>query len=87
MANNNQTIFQKIGNIFRGNNGNYVPSEIITTPPSQRGTNDRVLFTTNDRAEYERKLKTYQQQKYLLRKIDIFHLYISDYSHIYCRIF
>ena len=65
MTNNNQTIFQRIGNIFRGNNGNYVPSEIITTPPSQRGVNDRVLFTTNDRAEYERKLKTYQQQKYL----------------------
>ena len=65
MANNNLTIFQRIGNMFRGNNGNYVPSEIVTTPPSHRGLNDRVLFTTNDKAEYERKLKTYQQQKYL----------------------
>jgi len=65
MANNNQTIFQRIGNFFRGNNGNYVPADIITTPPSQRGFNDRVLYTTNDKDEYEKRLKIYQQQKYL----------------------
>lgn len=64
MANNNLTIFQRLTNAFRNNN-NYVPNDIITTPSNQRGISDRVLFTTNDRAEYERKLKTYQQQKYL----------------------
>ena len=64
MANNNNlTIFQRLTNAFRGNG--HIPNDIITTPSTQRGMGDRVLFTTNDKAEYERKLKTYQQQKYL----------------------
>ena len=61
MANNNLTIFQRLSNVFRGNSSDVVSNDIITTPTSS----NRVLFTTKDKAEYERKLKTYQQQKYL----------------------
>lgn len=60
---NNQTIFQRLTNVFRGNNK--ISNDIVTTPIHQRGLSDRVLFTTNDKTEYERKLKSYQQQKYL----------------------
>lgn len=60
---NNQTIFQRLTNVFRGNNK--ISNDIVTTPIHQRGLSDKVLFTTNDKAEYERKLKSYQQQKYL----------------------
>ena len=59
---NNQTIFQRLTNVFRGNNK--ISNDIVTTPIQQRGLSDRVLFTTNDKTEYERKLKSYQQQKY-----------------------
>lgn len=65
MANNNQTIFQKLTSAFRGSAGNNISQDIITTPSSSRIYNDRVLFSTNDKAEYERKLKGYQQQKML----------------------
>ena len=64
MANSNQTIFQRLSNVFRGGSSS-APAEIITTPSSRRGVNNDILFTTSDKAEYERKLKTYQQQKYL----------------------
>lgn len=60
------TIFQKLTNVFRGSNRNLISQDIITTPQNRRGIDsDRVLFSTSDRNEYERKLKTYQQQKYL----------------------
>lgn len=62
---NNQTIFQRLTNAFRGSSNNSIPSEVITAPSSQRGINDRILFTTADKTEYERKLKSFQQQKYL----------------------
>lgn len=58
---NNQTVFQRLSNIFRGNSKDNISQDVITTPM----VNNRVLFTTNDKDEYERKLKTYQQQKYL----------------------
>ena len=61
MANNNQTIFQRLTNRFRGGSSNTISPDIITAP----STHNRVLFSTNDKDEYERKLKTYQQQKYL----------------------
>lgn len=64
MASNNQTIFQKLTNAFRGSGRDNISPDIITTPPSFR-SNNRVLFSTNDRNEYERKLKGYQQQKML----------------------
>lgn len=65
MANNNNlTIFQRLTNTFRGTGRNNVSPDIITTTPGMDNPN-RVLFSTNDKEEYERKLNTYQQQKYL----------------------
>ena len=64
MANN--TIFQYLTQRFRGSGSNTISPEIITTPSNAGPTaTNRVLFTTKDKDEYERKLKTYQQQKYL----------------------
>ena len=63
MADNNSTIFQRLTNVFRGNNRNSVPDVFVPTHnPVER---DRVLFSTNDRAEYEKRLETFKQQKYL----------------------
>lgn len=59
--NNNLTIFQRLGNAFRGTNGGMV-SPIV--PMSQTQTN-RVLFTTNDKAAYDKKLSSFKQEKYL----------------------
>ena len=64
MANNNLTIFQRLTNTFRGTGRHNVSPDIITTVPGMDNPN-RVLFSTNDKEEYERKLNTYQQQKYL----------------------
>lgn len=63
MANNNQTIFQRLTDVFRGSNSNSVPQSVQTS----RNFADRneVLFSTNDRVEYEKKLETFKQQKYL----------------------
>ena len=63
MADNNQTIFQRLGNVFRGSNRNSVPD--IFVPTQDPLGRDRVLFSTNDRAAYEKKLETLRQQKYL----------------------
>ena len=60
----NETIFQRLTNRFRGGNGGSISPDIISTPTNS-SMNNRVLFSTNDKEEYERKLKTYQQQKYL----------------------
>lgn len=60
------TIFQRLTDVFRGSSRNTISQDLITTPPNRRGIDtERVLFSTSDKAEYERKLKTYQQQKYL----------------------
>ena len=60
------TIFQRLTNVFRGASRNAISQDLITTPPNRRGIDtERVLFSTSDKAEYEKKLKTYQQQKYL----------------------
>ena len=63
MADNNQTIFQRLTNVFRGSTNDSVPQTVVTS----RNFDERneVLFSTNDRAEYERKLETFKQQKYL----------------------
>ena len=62
MANENLTIFQRLSNAFRGG-GNSIANDIITSnTPSE---SERILFSTNDKNEYERKLNTLKQQKYL----------------------
>lgn len=60
----NQTIFQRLNNIFRSPNRNSVPDNVITSP-STISDYDRVIYSTNDKAEYERKLAALRQQKYL----------------------
>lgn len=65
MANNNLTIFQRLNNVFRGTGRDNVSPDVITTPPGMGDAANRVLFSTNDKNEYERKLNTYKQQKYL----------------------
>lgn len=65
MADRNQTIFQRLNNIFRGTGRGSVSPDIETTPSQDGYTPNRVLYTTNDKADYERKLKSYKQQKYL----------------------
>lgn len=65
MANNNLTIFQRLNNVFRGTGRESLSPDVITTPPGMVDAANRVLFSTNDKAEYERKLNTYKQQKYL----------------------
>lgn len=65
MANNNLTIFQRLSNVFRGTGRESISPDVITTPPGVGDAANRVLFSTNDKNEYERKLNTYKQQKYL----------------------
>ena len=65
MANNNLTIFQRLNNVFRGTGRESVSPDVVTTPPGAGDAANRVLFSTNDKNEYERKLNTYKQQKYL----------------------
>ena len=65
MANNNLTIFQRLNNVFRGTGRDNISPDVITTPPGIGDAANRVLFSTNDKNEYERKLNTYKQQKYL----------------------
>lgn len=63
---NNETIFQRLTSAFRGGTRNGISPDIITTPSHRRSLDsDRVLFSTSDKNEYEKKLKTYQQQKLL----------------------
>lgn len=65
MAKNNLTIFQRLNNVFRGTGRDNISPDIITTPHGMGSDANRVLFTTSDKNEYERKLNTYKQQKYL----------------------
>ena len=65
MANNNLTIFQRLNNVFRGTGRESISPDVITTPPGMSAESNRVLFSTSDKNEYERKLNTYKQQKYL----------------------
>lgn len=64
MANNNLTIFQRLNNVFRGTGRNNVSPDIMSSFANFDDPN-RVLFSTNDKDEYERKVNAYKQQKYL----------------------
>lgn len=63
MADNNLTIFQRLNNAFRGSTNKSVPDVYVKSP--DLSARNQVLFTTNDKAEYEKRLETYKQQKYL----------------------
>lgn len=60
----NTTIFQRLNNAFRSTRRNSINPDVLTAPTTM-SNQDRVLYTTNDKAEYEKKLRTLQQQKYL----------------------
>ena len=60
----NRTIFQRLNDRFRGSNRGDVPATVMTTP-STVSDQDRVIYTTTDKADYERKLASLKQQKYL----------------------
>lgn len=65
MANNNLTIFQRLNKVFGGNGKDNISPDIMTTDKNNFAESNRVLYTTSDKADYERKLKTLQQQKAL----------------------
>ena len=71
MANNNLTIFQRLNNVFRGTGRESLSPDVITTPPGMSAESNRVLFSTSDKNEYERKLNTYKQQKYNGKKLGL----------------
>ena len=62
MADNNLTIFQRLNNVWRAARGSWT-SPVVNM--AQTPTN-RVIFSTNDRDAYEKKLSTLKQEKYLL---------------------
>lgn len=59
----NRTIFQRMGDAIRGRS----VSPDIASLPSTAGitTTNRVLYSTTDKDDYEKKLLQYKQQKYL----------------------
>ena len=59
----NKTVFQRLGDAFKGSNRNSVSQDFITATDARQ--QNRVLYSTNDREDYEKKLATYRQQKYL----------------------
>jgi len=61
MANNNLTIFQRLDKAFRSPNRVGISDDLLTS----KGDGNRVLYTTNDKADYEKQLASLQQQKYL----------------------
>lgn len=63
MADNNLTIFQRLNNVFRGSTNKSVPDVYVKSP--DLNARNQILFTTNDKAEYEKRLETFKQQKYL----------------------
>lgn len=65
MAKDNLTIFQRLNKVFGSNGRDNISPDIMTTPVGNTMEANRVLYTTSDKADYERKLKTLQQQKAL----------------------
>ena len=65
MANNNLTIFQRLNNVFRGTGRDNISPDVMTTTMGNSMESKRILYTTTDKADYERKLSTLKQQKAL----------------------
>lgn len=58
----NKTIFQRLGDVLRGNSGN---KEALERLSNKHGNPEDVLFQTSNKEEYEKKLKTLSQEKLL----------------------
>lgn len=66
MADNKPTIFQNLNRLFFGGQNSSVSNDVRTLPSTARATiGNEVLYSTKDKAEYERKLTQYKQQKLL----------------------
>ena len=66
MADKNPTIFQRLNSAFRGMGRNNVNPIYVSSKNDPLSDNpNRVLFTTSDKNEYEKKLNSFKQQKYL----------------------
>ena len=61
MAKNNKTIFQRLGGVIKGHSGS---SSVIDNFSSNTEPN-KILFQTSDKEEYEKKLRTMSQDKFL----------------------
>ena len=59
---NNKTVFQRLSGVLRANSGNKETIDRLTVSPSSQ---DEVLFKTDNRNEYEKKLNTLSQDKLL----------------------
>ena len=62
MAKNNKTIFQRLGGVLKGHSGS---NSVVDNFVSNSIEPNRVLFQTSDKEEYEKKLKTMSQDKFL----------------------
>ena len=58
----NKTIFQRLGGVLKGHTGN---EEALKKIGLNTSNQEKVLFQTNDKNEYDRKLKTLSQEKLL----------------------
>ena len=58
---NNKTVFQRLSGVFRSHSGNKEALDRIM----HHSQSDEVLFKTNDKSEYDKKLKTMSQDKLL----------------------
>ena len=64
MANDKPTIFQRLNMRFGGDRKNSLPQSIPSSAEAMANP-DRIIYTSRDKADYERKLATLKQQKYL----------------------
>ena len=62
MAKNNKTIFQRLGGVLKGHSGS---SSVVDNFVSNSFEPNKILFQTSDKEEYEKKLKTMSQDKFL----------------------
>ena len=59
------TIFQRLNTLLFGNDSGVSPEMTKYNSPNTNDYGDTILFSTNDKNEYERRLAQYKQQKLL----------------------
>lgn len=64
MANDKPTIFQRLNKRFGSDRKSTLPTSIPSSQDAMAHP-DRIIYSTRDKADYERKLATLKQQKYL----------------------
>lgn len=61
MAKDNLTIFQRLNNVFKTSNRVGISDDVLT----KKFVDNKILYSTNDKADYEKQLAALKQQKYL----------------------